>query len=178
MQETQRTTQDVRDALPKIRKMANWYGRIGLTEIDDMVQESMIRFLRNRSSAVPGRNWLSKMVRCVAIDALRDVRRERQYLWTEQTDDLQMVCEKVEAKGYRLSDSCVIREQELEIDLVPRLKNVLLQLSGPARQVLLLYADGWSYLEIAEFTNSNVGTVRSRLHYARRRAKEYLSDLG
>jgi DNA-directed RNA polymerase specialized sigma24 family protein len=41
----------------------------------------------------------------------------------------------------------------------------------------VLYSEGNSYEEIARLTNTKLGTVRSRLHYARRRAKGLLSGI-
>ncbi|MGL1585761.1 sigma factor-like helix-turn-helix DNA-binding protein [Vibrio parahaemolyticus] len=41
----------------------------------------------------------------------------------------------------------------------------------------MLYSEGHSYEEISQLTNVKLGTVRSRLHYARRRAKKLLAGL-
>ncbi len=38
--------------------------------------------------------------------------------------------------------------------------------------VMSLRGEGWSYEEIANKTGLAIGTVRSRIHYARKRAKE------
>jgi|AGTN01.2.fsa_nt_gi RNA polymerase sigma factor, sigma-70 family len=170
----QETISDVRAVFTETRRLAYKFGRVGLVEPNDICQEAMIRVLRSGKSEL-GKGWLFKVVRSVVVDARRRMARDGRYL-QEPGADLR-VSERI-GNDLLASDSCVVRETELEIDLVPGLKNVLAQLSKPARQVLLLYAEGWSYKEIAELTNANVGTVRSRLYYARKRAKEYLSELG
>jgi len=41
---------------------------------------------------------------------------------------------------------------------------------------LLLYAEGYDYGEIAAMTGANVGTVKSRIYYARQRVKSLLES--
>ncbi len=41
---------------------------------------------------------------------------------------------------------------------------------------LLLYAEGYDYVEIAARTGANVGTVKSRIYYARKRLKSLLES--
>jgi RNA polymerase sigma factor (sigma-70 family) len=58
------------------------------------------------------------------------------------------------------------------------LKEALQQLSGPDRAILTLrYDEGFATAEIAAVLEVPVGTVRSRLHYAKKRLKHYLEDL-
>jgi len=45
------------------------------------------------------------------------------------------------------------------------------------RQALLLHAQGFSYKEISDLQEANIGTVRSRIHYARRLAQQELMPL-
>ena len=63
--------------------------------------------------------------------------------------------------------------------LGPRLASCLASLKGGDRDVLLLYA--WAdlrYEEIAQALGLPIGTVRSRLHRARRRIRELLEATG
>jgi len=158
--------------------MARRYGQIGLAEPDDLVQTTMIKLLKMHRAGVPRLGWLHKAIRSAAMDAGRAARREERIFWETSSADLRRVCERADEDGYLyLSGSYRVREQDLEIDLMPRLKNMLNQLSKPLRQVLVLYTEGYSYEEIGQLTNTNVGTVRSRLHYARRRAEDLLGDV-
>ena len=65
---------------------------------------------------------------------------------------------------------------EHEPDLKPKLDSVLHQLNPAFRTVLILYAEGYEYAEIAQMTKVSIGTVRSRLHYARKAAQELLGN--
>ena len=48
------------------------------------------------------------------------------------------------------------------------------KLSEPQRTVFLLSSEGLSYKEIADATQCNIGTVMSRLFYARKQLQELL----
>lgn len=161
-----------------VKKLARRYRQIGLVEPDDLVQEAMLRILRKRDGKYPTAGWLFKVVHSAAMDAGRDAKSERQYVFQDRFCDVGMVCERADEDSYLpWNNSYVVRESDVEIDLMPRLKKTLSKLSKEGRQVLMLYSEGYSYLEIARMTNSNIGTVRSRLHYARRRAKDLLGDI-
>jgi RNA polymerase sigma-70 factor, ECF subfamily len=66
-------------------------------------------------------------------------------------------------------DLLIRREQETEF------MNLLNQLSLPQRSVLLLhFVEGFSLEEIARITETQIGTVKSRLHYAKNALKKLL----
>ena len=58
-----------------------------------------------------------------------------------------------------------------------RLDSALDSLSEVQRQTFVLYADGeLSYREIAETMEISIGTVMSRLFYARQKLRKFLSE--
>jgi RNA polymerase sigma-70 factor (ECF subfamily) len=58
-----------------------------------------------------------------------------------------------------------------------KLNEALLKLSEPHRLVVVLHdVQGQSHEEIAEVMNCNIGTVRSRLFYARQQMQAELAD--
>lgn len=180
MQEIESLTSEIGSMFAIAKKMACRYGQIGMTEPDDIVQTVMLKLLRHGNGKRTTLCWLCRVVRSSAMDAARIASRERKVICYDHSEELADRYE--EQYGYeRLQGSCVLRERDLEIDpeidLVPRIKNMLAKLSNPLKQVLLLYSEGYSYKEIAKLTNTNVGTVRSRLHYARRRARFLLGEL-
>jgi RNA polymerase sigma-70 factor (ECF subfamily) len=68
-------------------------------------------------------------------------------------------------------DLLIRREQEAEF------MNLLNQLPLPHRSVLLLhFVEDFSLEEIAQITNAPVGTVKSRLHYARKAFKKLFKE--
>jgi RNA polymerase sigma-70 factor (ECF subfamily) len=62
-------------------------------------------------------------------------------------------------------------------DLRQTLEAALATLSDVQRQTFVLYADaGLSYREVAEVMGTSIGTVMSRLYYARQKLRAYLSE--
>ncbi len=178
MQEVQRSTAEISSLLTAAKRMASRYGQIGITDPDDIVQLAMLKLLRKQDGRYPTMGWLYKTVHSSAMDAGRIATRDARAIWNHPQDDLRRVCERADEYGHlQMYGTYVVREKDCEVDLMPRLKNMLEKLSKPLRQVLVLYSEGMSYREIAWLTNTNIGTVRSRLHYARRRAKGLLGDM-
>jgi len=62
-------------------------------------------------------------------------------------------------------------------ELQEKLNDSLQKLSPKHRTVVVLHEiEGLSHVEIAEITKASVGTVRSRLHYAKQQLQSYLKD--
>jgi RNA polymerase sigma-70 factor (ECF subfamily) len=62
-------------------------------------------------------------------------------------------------------------------ELQEKLNVAMMRLSEPHRLVVTLHdIQGLSHEEIAEIMDCNVGTVRSRLFYARQQLQGYLAD--
>ena len=62
-------------------------------------------------------------------------------------------------------------------ELQEKLNDSLQKLSPKHRTVVVLHEiEGLSHVEIAEITKASVGTVRSRLHYAKQQLQSYLQD--
>jgi RNA polymerase sigma-70 factor (ECF subfamily) len=75
-----------------------------------------------------------------------------------------------------ISDKTPTREVNL-IELQNKLNEALLKLSEPHRMVVVLHdVQGVSHEEIAEIVGCNMGTVRSRLFYARQQLQGFLAD--
>lgn len=134
----------------------------------------MLKLLKKKNEQIPTLGWLYLAVRSSACDAARRLAREKRLFYHMQCN-APVVAEHSGQYSYSPGfAACSVRGADNEIDLMPRIKNLLNKLSGPLRQVLVLYCEGYSYEEIARLTNTKLGTVRSRLHYARRRAKTLL----
>jgi len=64
-------------------------------------------------------------------------------------------------------------------ELRKQIAEAIAQLPGEARETLLLReVDGLTYAEIAEALSIPKGTVMSRLHYARKRMQQILTEMG
>lgn len=178
MQVIEHGTVEMSSMLAAAKQMARRYGQIGVLEPDDIAQNAMLKLLKKKDEPMPTLGWLYMAVRSSAVDAGRRASREQRALPYWVQGNTKVVAEHNGEYGYSPAFTVYsVSDGDNEIDLLPRLKNVFGKLSGPLKQVLMLYSQGYSYEEIARLTNTKLGTVRSRLHYARRRAKGLLSGL-
>ena len=75
-----------------------------------------------------------------------------------------------------ISDKTPRRDAGLN-ELQEKLNTALMKLSEPHRLVVVLHdVQGLSHEEIAKVMECNIGTVRSRLFYARQQLQAWLSD--
>jgi RNA polymerase sigma-70 factor (ECF subfamily) len=129
---------------------------------DDLQQEVWLSVYRNIASlANPSafRTWLFSTTRHRASDYLRRQKRERELL---------------EDVAGEMRES--IDETGLDARIDAALDSALSQLSATHREVVLLrYRDDMGYGEIALVLGVPIGTVRTRLHYAKRRLQELLT---
>ncbi len=161
------------------RKMARKYGNAGLNDTDDIAQNALLRVLkRHGNSTLPTIGWLAGAVRFAALDARRANYREEKYVTRGPLENAP------DSNGdwlYTFSrlESCAAKVQEpsLEFDELQQVQMVLGKLSEPLRKTVYLVAEGYTYEEVAKRTGTNIGTVRSRMHYARKYAKKLFVDL-
>jgi RNA polymerase sigma-70 factor (ECF subfamily) len=171
------TNKEFRSILSTVSRIAHNVTKYA-DNADDICQEVMIKVLSSKS--VPeeiGTAWLYKVVQNTVNDARRQMAGENMFLDRSLSLDISgSVCETAdEARSVYLS-GCVDKHHEVEPDLVPRLKEVFSSLTPPLREALVLYADGYNYDEIARVTKTNIGTIRSRLHYAKRHVQPMLAE--
>ncbi len=138
----------------------------------DAVQEGFVKALthlhgfQGRSSF---KTWLLRVVSNAALDLGRQ-RGRREAVRLDAP------------RAAELSDARLLAADEAgrgleRADLRRRLDQALDCLSEVQRQTFVLYAEGeLSYREIAETMETSIGTVMSRLFYARRKLRNYLSE--
>lgn len=130
---------------------------------DDVQQEVWLGVYRGIASlAAPHafRTWLFRTTRHRALDYLRRRKREEELL--------------VDADPNSIED--LISAPDAEPAVAAQAWERLDQLSAAHREVLLLrYRDDMSYEQIALVTGCSVGTIRSRLHYAKQRLQDAIA---
>lgn len=132
---------------------------------DDVQQELWLGVYRRISTlANPGafRTWLFRTTRHRALDFLRRHRRERELIaeWPEGLFDPGGPVVEHDRSG-----------------LTEPMVAALASLPAAQREVLQLrYLDEMSYSEIALVVGCSVGTVRSRIHYAKERLRIAVRD--
>lgn len=178
MERAERSKQEFDLMFDMARRFARKYGDIGYMSFEDVAHDAAIKLLNRRGDRRPTTGWLYKTVRSAAADAARGIARERTFVTTRFDGSPGCVCERADDLGnvYLNGRHGAVDIRDREADVVPQLMSMLQQLTEPLRQVLLLYAAGMKYEQIAAATGAKTGTVRSRLHYARMRAKELLGS--
>jgi RNA polymerase sigma-70 factor (ECF subfamily) len=144
------------------RTLGYLQGLVG-DDADDVQQEvwlSVYRHLRVLADAGAFRTWLFRTTRHRAIDFLRRRKRERELIDDVPLEDVAVSEDEDDAR-------LLIDEEALSA--------ALMAMPPPQREVMLLrYRDGLSYQEIAQVVGCPIGTVRTRLHHARKRLQESL----
>ncbi len=154
-----------------------YYIALGLTgsheDALDLSQEAFARAFRARASLDPDRPfyaWLYQIVRRLCFNFLRDRSTRRRRL-DEATPWL------AQEAGARASQSDPARNAE-RAELRARVQAAIEELPEREREVLVLKEfEGLRYREIAELLGIPIGTVMSRLYYARRRLAEHLGEV-
>ena len=141
-------------------------GIIGGDDADDVQQEVWLSVYRHLADlAEPGafRTWLFRTTRHRAIDFLRKRKRDHELI-----DD-------VPVDQVAVPDATEGEEGSAGLVDMEALTAALMAMPPPQREVMLLrYRDGLSYQEIAQVIARPIGTVRTRLHHARKRLQETL----
>jgi len=149
-------------------------------DAEDLVQETFLRafrFFDTYDPNSPFEAWLNKIMKNAWIDEYRkSAKYKNPNLKFTSLDDTIKIKEgevAVEVADDSLRpDEVVLLEERRE-----QVKKALAELKPEFRDVLVLAdIEGKSYEEIAKITNTNIGTVRSRIHRARNMIKEKLKD--
>ncbi|MGQ9454558.1 MAG: sigma-70 family RNA polymerase sigma factor [Armatimonadota bacterium] len=146
------------------------------TDAEDLTQEAFIRayrFFDQYRRDLPFESWFYKIMTNVFIDMLR--RRPKAKV---RSLDEPVATEDGETHIDLPDPSAGPEEKVLSHDMDRRIQDALNTLPEVFR-LTVIYADieGLSYEEIAEATNTNIGTVRSRLHRGRRLLRSRIQDL-
>jgi len=153
------------------------YRLVGADDCEDVVMESYLKAWR----AIPGfrgrsalSTWLCRIARNCAIDWQRQsTRRERHHVHEyESEEDEAPLIERTPDEQQPTPE----RQAHLN-DLGQILQEGLAQLSDEHRTALVLREiDGLSYCNVAAATGVSIGTVMSRLFYARRRLRRIVEE--
>ena len=114
--------------------------------------------------------WLSRIVTNLCLDELRRQKRAR-------TDSIEAMEEATNPVENRMELETVEPTEELDRkELRKRIDAALAKLSDKHRTVIVLYEfEQLEYREIAEKMDTSIGTVMSRLFYARKRMASLLN---
>ncbi len=144
-------------------------------DANDLAQEAFIKAFQALHSFKGGSSfytWVYRIAVNKTINFLKQ-RKNRNHL---SLDDLDLNAEHDPDLVALISEKTPRREINLR-ELQEKLNTAMLKLSDPHRLVVTLHdVQGLSHEEIAKIMGSNIGTVRSRLFYARQQLQAHLSD--
>lgn len=133
---------------------------------NDLYQETLYKALANHEKYHAGTNikaWLFTIMRNIFIN---DYRRnsKRRTVFDNTPEDYLINLKRVSVSN---SAESKLNEKEIEaaIDSLPDTFKVPFQ----------LYFDGYKYHEIASYLDEPLGTIKSRIHFARKLLKEQIS---
>ena len=133
---------------------------------EDAAQEAFIRAWQNLPSYRPGtplRNWLYR----IAVNAATDMLRKEKRILPHALEDLPL-------RDPQPGPEALFSQEER----VTLIQKAVLSLPDACRAVLVLREyEGFSYHEIANALDIPVGTVMSRLNYARNLLKDKLEKV-
>jgi RNA polymerase sigma-70 factor (ECF subfamily) len=133
-------------------------------DADDVQQEvwlAVFKSIATLANPAAFRTWLFQTTRHRALDILRSQRRERERFDDLALDEIAGNDDADEDLTFNVSEATLVA--------------ALAAIPPPQREVLLLrYRDDLTYEEIAVVVGCPIGTVRTRLHHARRRLRELL----
>jgi RNA polymerase sigma factor (sigma-70 family) len=132
----------------------------------DLLQETLYRALVNRDKYNIGTNikaWLYTIMRNIFINDYRRKAKQR------------TIFENVpEESATNLNKGSVANDAESNIR-IKEIKQAVEQLPEIYRTPFKLYFDGYHYNEIAASINEPLGTIKSRIHFARKLLKDEIS---
>jgi RNA polymerase sigma-70 factor (ECF subfamily) len=132
----------------------------------DLFQETLYRALINRDKYNIGTNikaWLYTIMRNIFINDYR--RKVKQRTIFENTSDENFA---------NLNQGSVANAAESNIR-TKEIKEAIEQLPEIYKTPFVLYFDGYHYNEIAQSLKEPLGTIKSRIHFARKLLKDQLS---
>ena len=132
----------------------------------DLLQETMYRALANQEKYSVGTNikaWLFTIMRNIFINNYRRKAKQKTIFDSTPNDFL------INQKQASVSN---VAESDMRIK---EIKKAVSQLPEIFKTPFLLYFDGYKYNEIADVLLEPLGTIKSRIHFARKLLKEQIS---
>jgi RNA polymerase sigma factor (sigma-70 family) len=144
-------------------------------DANDLAQDSFIKAFQALKSFKGGSSFYTWLYR-IAVNKTINFLKQRKNRVHMSLNDLDFNTENNPDLIALISDKTPRREAGLK-ELSEKLNAALLKLSEPHRLVMVLHdVQGLSHEEVAEVMECNIGTVRSRLFYARQQMQSLLTD--
>ena len=144
-------------------------------DANDLAQEAFIKGFQALKSFKGGSSFYTWVYR-IAVNKTINFLKQRRNRTQMSLDDLDFNAEHDPDLVALISEKTPRRDINLS-ELQEKLNEAMQKLSESHRLVVSLHdVQGMSHEEIAKIMECNIGTVRSRLFYARQQLQAYLSD--
>ena len=144
-------------------------------DANDLAQEAFIKAFQALNSFKGGSTFYTWLYR-IAVNKTINFLKQRKNKHHLSLNDLDFNTEHNPDLVALISEKTPHRDAGLA-ELQKKLNESLLKLSEPHRMVVVLHdVQGVSHEEIAEIMDCNIGTVRSRLFYARQQLQGHLGE--
>jgi RNA polymerase sigma-70 factor (ECF subfamily) len=133
---------------------------------NDLYQETLYKALANKEKYNAGTNikaWLFTIMRNIFINNYR--RRAKQKTIFDSTPNDYLI---------NLKQASIANSAETNLRM-KEINGAIQQLPEIFKTPFLLYFDGYKYNEIADVLHEPLGTIKSRIHFARKLLKEQIS---
>ncbi len=133
---------------------------------NDLFQETLYKALANQEKYNTGTNiraWLFTIMRNIFINNYR--RKVKQKTIFDHSPNEYLVNQQQVAVGNAAEGTIRLKEIQKAIQQLPAI----------FKTPFLLYFDGYKYNEIADMLKEPLGTIKSRIHFARKLLKEQIS---
>jgi RNA polymerase sigma-70 factor (ECF subfamily) len=131
----------------------------------DLVQETLFRALANKEKYHIGTNikaWMYTIMRNIFINNYRR-KSKQQTIFDNSTNDFLL-----DTNQGAVSNEAIAKINMKEV------QEAIHQLPEIFRNPFLLYFDGYKYHEIADMLHEPLGTIKSRIHFARKLLKSQI----
>lgn len=131
----------------------------------DLFQNTLYKALSNRDKYNSGTNiraWLYTIMRNIFINEYR--RKAKQKTIFDHSDNNFMINQKQVAINNAAESELRIKDVKMYINQLPEI----------FKTPFMLYFEGYKYNEIAESLKEPLGTIKSRIHFARKLLKEQI----
>ena len=146
------------------------------SEILDLTQEALLKMAKNIKKLKDPQKfkaWLNQIITRLFYDSIRNKSKKPQTIPIDKNDD--------ENDRFNVKDipcqECTPEESSINSELQCIIERSIKKLPDSFRLAIILREfQGLSYEEIAEITNTNIGTVKSRISRARNKLQEDLKQ--
>jgi len=132
-------------------------------DADDLVQETAIKAYSNFDKFNAGssfKNWSFTIMKNTFITKYK--KRKKKNIVATAVDDLE----------FAITPTAFIQDLVTENSTLNHLKACISELSIKSKIPFTMYLNGYSYKEIANYLEIPIGTVKSRINFARKKLKQ------